>query len=115
MLGPREVAYVDGSGSGIETVAHLRENGRLVLMFCAFEGAPKIVWLQVQRVADSCGYIVPKMEFREARRDGAAWLAKSSDGALHRYLVGDNQRSVDGLPAMQPEELQRVVIRRDAP
>jgi len=69
VLGPREVAYVDGSGSGIETVAHLRENGRLVLMFCAFEGAPKIVRLQVQRIADSCGYNVPRMEFREGRRD----------------------------------------------
>ncbi len=45
VLGPKEVAYLDGAGSGIETVAHLRENGRLVLMFCAFEGAPRIVRL----------------------------------------------------------------------
>ncbi|HPF26362.1 MAG TPA: pyridoxamine 5'-phosphate oxidase family protein [Steroidobacteraceae bacterium] len=45
VLGPLEVAYVDGAGSGIETVAHLRENGRLVLMFCAFHGAPRIVRL----------------------------------------------------------------------
>ncbi|MGB8697945.1 MAG: pyridoxamine 5'-phosphate oxidase family protein [Thermosynechococcaceae cyanobacterium] len=39
------VAYQDMTGSGIETVAHLRENGRIVLMFCAFEGPPKIVRL----------------------------------------------------------------------
>ena len=39
------VAYLDLTGSGIETVAHLRENGRIVLMFCAFEGPPKIVRL----------------------------------------------------------------------
>jgi hypothetical protein len=45
VLGPREVAYLDLTGSGIETIAHLRENGRIVLMFCAFTGPPKIVRL----------------------------------------------------------------------
>jgi|SRR5438105_2323600 len=45
ILGPREVAYLDLTGSGIETVAHLRENARIVLMFCAFAGLPKIVRL----------------------------------------------------------------------
>ena len=45
VLGPREVAYVDLTGSGVETIAHLRENGRIVFMFCAFEGPPKIVRL----------------------------------------------------------------------
>lgn len=44
-LGPREVAYLDLTGSGAETIAHLRENGRVVLMFCAFDGAPNIVRL----------------------------------------------------------------------
>ncbi len=39
------VAYLDLTGSGAETVAHVRENGRIVLMFCAFEGPPKIVRL----------------------------------------------------------------------
>jgi hypothetical protein len=43
--GPRRVAYVDLIGSGIETVAHLRQNGRITLMFCAFEGPPRIVRL----------------------------------------------------------------------
>jgi len=45
ILGPREVAYQDYTGSGAETVAHLRENGRIVLMWCAFEGPPRIVRL----------------------------------------------------------------------
>jgi hypothetical protein len=45
ILGPREVAYLDLTGSGIETVAHARENGRIVLMFCAFAGSPRIVRL----------------------------------------------------------------------
>ena len=43
VLGPAEIAYVDFTGSGAETLAHVRENGRIVLMFCAFAGAPKIV------------------------------------------------------------------------
>jgi hypothetical protein len=45
ILGPREVAYLDLTGSGIETIAHTRENGRIVFMFCAFDGTPKIVRL----------------------------------------------------------------------
>lgn len=43
VLGPHRVAYLDLTGSGAETVAHARENGRIVLMFCAFTGPPKIV------------------------------------------------------------------------
>src|ERR1700733_15887627 len=46
ILGPNAVAYLDLTGSGIETVAHLRENGRITIMFCAFEGRPLIVRLQ---------------------------------------------------------------------
>lgn len=45
ILDSRTVAYLDLTGSGIETVAHLRENGRIVFMFCAFDGPPKIVRL----------------------------------------------------------------------
>src|SRR5437762_4546777 len=45
VLDDRTVAYLDLVGSGIETVAHLRENGRIVVMFCAFEGPPRIVRL----------------------------------------------------------------------
>ena len=54
VLGPNTVAYVDLVGSGVETVAHLRENGRIVLMFCAFSGPPKIIRLHGQ------GRIVPE-------------------------------------------------------
>ena len=45
ILGPNSVAYLDLTGSGIETVSHLRENGRIVILFCAFEGPPKILRL----------------------------------------------------------------------
>ena len=45
VLGPRRVGYLDYNGSGVETIAHVRENGRLTIMFCAFEGKPNIVRL----------------------------------------------------------------------
>jgi hypothetical protein len=45
VLDPQTVAYLDLTGSGSETIAHLRENGRIVIMFCAFESSPRIVRL----------------------------------------------------------------------
>jgi hypothetical protein len=45
VLGPTTVVYRDLHGSGTETISHLRENGRIVLMFCAFDGPPRIVRL----------------------------------------------------------------------
>src|SRR3954468_17794177 len=45
VLGPRRVAYLDLVGSGAETIAHLRQNGRIVVMLCAFQGPPRIVRL----------------------------------------------------------------------
>ncbi|MGH9097851.1 MAG: pyridoxamine 5'-phosphate oxidase family protein, partial [Acidimicrobiales bacterium] len=45
VLGDRRVAYLDQTGSGVETIAHLQENGRIVIMFCAFAGPPRIVRL----------------------------------------------------------------------
>ena len=43
ILDETTLAYLDLTGSGIETAAHLRENGRVTLMFCAFEGPPRIL------------------------------------------------------------------------
>lgn len=43
VLDDRTFAWLDGTGSGSETIAHLRENGRITVMFCAFDGAPDIV------------------------------------------------------------------------
>ena len=45
IIGETAVAYLDYVGSGVETIAHLRQNGRIVVMFCALEGAPRIVRL----------------------------------------------------------------------
>src|SRR3954462_6561075 len=77
----RTVEYEDHVGSGAETIAHLRENGRFGVMLCAFAGPPRIVRLHgrgevlladdvgdgvrgvirvhVDRISDSCGYGVP--------------------------------------------------------
>ncbi|MCC2642254.1 MAG: Pyridoxamine 5-phosphate oxidase [Nitrospira sp.] len=43
VLASRKVAYLDHIGSGAETIAHLKENGRIVVMLCAMQGSPKIV------------------------------------------------------------------------
>lgn len=53
----RTVAYVDLGGSGIETHAHLRENGRITLMFCAFEGAANI--LRLYGRGETCSFDEP--------------------------------------------------------
>ena len=45
ILDPQTVAYLDLTGSGVETIAHLRDDGRITIMFCAFDGSPKIVRL----------------------------------------------------------------------
>lgn len=46
ILDERTVAYLDLTGSGAEGIAHVRDNGRVTVMFCAFEGPPDIVRLQ---------------------------------------------------------------------
>lgn len=133
ILGPRDVAYLDLTGSGIETVAHLRENGRIVLMFCAFSGAPQIVrlhgqgrtvlpgtdeWTElstqfpelpgaraivrvsVTRISDSCGYAVPRLGFEQQRDTLLRWSASKGDEGLAQYRRTKNDRSLDGLPAL---------------
>src|SRR5918997_2428126 len=64
------VAYLDVTGSGAETIAHIRENGRVVVMFCAFEGPPRILRLhgrgEVVPAGDPrFGELLAKGEFEE--------------------------------------------------
>ena len=61
IIDERTIAYLDLTGSGVETIAHLRENGRVCVMFCAFEGPPRIV-----RVHGTGDVIEPKDEAFEA-------------------------------------------------
>jgi hypothetical protein len=134
ILDGHTVAYLDLVGSGAETIAHLRDNGRIVIMLCAFEGGPRIVRLHgtgevldddaiafpdvdvlpaqqrsiirvdVERVADSCGYGVPLMTYVGERPQSRAWaerkLAKQGPSALEDYMAEKNALSIDGLPAL---------------
>ncbi|KAJ6007874.1 hypothetical protein N7540_011850, partial [Penicillium herquei] len=45
ILTPNQIAYIDSTGSGCETISHVRENGRLTLIFCSFDASPRIVRL----------------------------------------------------------------------
>jgi hypothetical protein len=142
VLDDHTVAYLDMVGSGAETVAHLRENGRIVVMFCAFDGPPRILRLhgrgeivtaddprftdlyaradfdapheieaarravilvEVERIADACGYGVPLMSYEGEREHAEAWAAKKirvgGDEALDEYMAEKNTVSIDGLPA----------------
>ncbi|HEY0696737.1 MAG TPA: pyridoxamine 5'-phosphate oxidase family protein [Micromonospora sp.] len=56
ILGEHRVAYLDYHGSGAETIAHLRDNGRITIMFCAFDGPPKILRLYGHGVAVPVGH-----------------------------------------------------------
>jgi len=143
VLGPQRVAYLDLVGSGAETIAHLRENGRIVVMLCAFSGPPRIVRLHgrgrcvappdpefeelaagfairhsyttgaarrsvviidVDRIADSCGYGVPLMEPVGDRPQQALWverkLKQGGEDAIAAYRAQHNVHSIDGLPAL---------------
>jgi Pyridoxamine 5'-phosphate oxidase len=128
------LAYLDLVGSGAETIAHLRDNGRIVVMLCAFDGAPRILRLHgrgevlpadalefpdagvlpqqrrcvvrvdVNRVADSCGYGVPLMTHQGERPNSRAWaegkLRKEGPDAIEQYKAQRNAESIDGLPAL---------------
>lgn len=133
VLGPHRVGYLDYFGSGAETVAHLHENGRIVIMFCAFTGPPKIVRLHgrgrvvlpehaefaelrahfpkertygqrsiivvdVTRVADSCGYSVPRLDFVEDRTILDLHQAKKPQSYYDSHWDGEYATSIDGLP-----------------
>lgn len=134
VLGPCTVAYLDLTGSGIETVAHLRENGRITLMFCAFEGRPMIARLHgrgravepgdgewddliarfpdypgarsvivvdVERVSTSCGYAVPRYEYRGERSQLVEWCDRKGPGGIDEYQSQKNRASIDGLAGLR--------------
>jgi hypothetical protein len=72
ILGPDTVGYLDLTGSGVETIVHVRENGRIVLMFCAFQGKPNI--LRIHGRGRAVDYTEPEfavLKIRFASVDGA--------------------------------------------
>jgi hypothetical protein len=135
VLDPHTVAYVDFVGSGVETIAHLRQNGRIVFLFCAFDGPPKILRLygrgeavepghpefptlfaafgrestlgvrsvvrvRVTRVADSCGYAVPRYRFEGERDQLGAWAERKGADGVEAYKQENNATSIDGLAGL---------------
>jgi len=135
VLGPHRVGYLDLTGSGVETIAHLRVDGRITIMFCAFEGPPRIVrffgtgsvvelgdpgWeaatapfelvpgaravitIDVDRIADSCGYAVPRMDLVGPRSRLVDWAEGKGDDGLAEYHATRNAESIDGLPGLRP-------------
>ena len=133
VLGPTEVGYLDFIGSGAETIAHAKENGRIVVMFCAFDGPPRIVRLhgrasvvlpddagfeelaarfdppehavrsvirvEVERIADSCGYGVPLMRFEGKRTQYDQWVDKQGARRRPRRLRRGEERRQHRRPA----------------
>ena len=139
VLGPRQIAYADTGGSGAETIAHLKENGRIVIMLCAFTGPPRIfrfygrgapvepheekfeslrsnfsplpairnfIVVEVDRIRDSCGYGVPNYEFVGERDSLPNFFANQSEKEILQYRVDRNETSLDGLPALNVDQLK---------
>ena len=75
------VAYLDVVGSGAETIAHLRENGRVVVMFCAFEGPPRIL-----RLHGRGEYVLPERPALR-RADRALRFEEPESGEARRSIV----------------------------
>jgi hypothetical protein len=105
ITGPRQAAYLDVTGSGAETIAHLRENGRIVLMACAFAGPPRIVRLHGR------GSVVTRTS-----PDWAAWCDRFPPMAAPRsVIVVDVTRITDscgyGVPAMEFKADRDVLAR----
>ncbi len=76
VLDDHTVAYLDVVGSGAETIAHLRENGRIVVMFCAFDGPPRILRLHgrgevVQAADERVRGLLERFDFAEPAAEQA--------------------------------------------
>lgn len=147
IVGPNRVAYLDLVGSGVETIAHLQDNGRIVVMFCAFNGPPKVIRLHgrgkviqqhddgfaeavawfdatpdllgivcsvivvdITRIADSCGFVVPQMELVKERDLLIKWGRQQENqwgsGWKDEYLTANNAESIDGLPGLEVPEVE---------
>jgi hypothetical protein len=127
LLDAHTIEYDDHVGSGAETVAHVRENGRVCVMLCAFDGPPRVVRLhgrgevlpvsdpgergiravirvKVDRISDACGYGVPLMEFVGIRPQRDLWLARRGPESVREYVRERNAASIDGLPAFDADE-----------
>ena len=70
----------------------------LATRFAALPGARSVVSVELDRVADSCGYGVPRMAFVEQRDRLLRWADSHGDAGLGEYRAERNRESIDGLP-----------------
>ena len=124
VLGPTRVAYLDHHGSGAETIAHLCENGRIVLMVCAFADQPRIVRLhgrgRVLVPADE-DYVRLRHLFADDHEgrtiiDVSVTRVSTSCGfgvPLYEY-VGDRRQLTDWAARKGPDGLRDYMHRRNA-
>lgn len=102
VLGRRRVAYLDLTGSGVETIAHVRENGRICVMFCAFDGPPRIVRFHGRGTVAEVGTpafdeLAPHFELRQGTRaiiDVAVSRIADSCGYAVPLMSFDGERSM---------------------
>lgn len=122
ILGPSTAAYVDYPGSGVETIAHLRDDGRIVVMFCAFDGAPRIVRLWgrgdvvepgAPEFPELVARFAPALAVRAVIRIHVTRIGSSCGYGVPRYdYAGErdvlvnwaNKKGADGLAAYQAEK-----------
>jgi hypothetical protein len=62
--------------------------------------------VEVERIADSCGYGVPLFQYAGDRGQLTAWAARKGAGGLERYMAGKNRLSLDGLPGLRSVDLE---------
>lgn len=100
ILDPTRVAYLDLTGSGVETVAHLKENGRVVVMFCAFTGEPKIVRIHgrgevsepgMEDFDDLCALFPPYQGTRSVIKIEVTRVSTSCGWGVPNYEFGDDR------------------------
>jgi hypothetical protein len=87
VLGPLTVAYLDLTGSGAETIAHLRQNGQITIMFCSFDRTPKILRLY------GTGHVVRPDQPRWAELAGH--FGQQDYGSERAIIVVDVHRIAD--------------------
>lgn len=115
ILDRKTVAYLDLSGSGIETLAHLKENGRMVIMFCAFDGPPNIVRLHGTGTAIEKGHsewdellaLFPKLPgTRSIIRMNVERIGDACGFSVPRYeFTGDRDQLIRHTEQLSDEEL----------
>ena len=129
ILDSKTIAYLDLTGSGVESIAHIKEN-----MFCSFDKTPLILrlhgrgqviersdaeWAALQplfprvrearaiirvsidRIADSCGFGVPMYDFVGERDDYSRYMDQVDDERLREEQLQWNEKSLDGLPGLK--------------